>query len=164
MSFCVPFPNVNFVIGYKNERCLFQWWWILKPLVLNDNGDENGNDFNCKCGGPPAVDGISSWSNVPSRKMCPWHETNDKASGDDDEGAWTAVYQLNGCDKMCGMTYHQNPTLTKPCHSGAYRLIMSGGNCVVLSSAKIRTNERASSPYAPTISHQVRIWMVWLAI
>ena len=55
--------------------------------VLNDNNDENGNDFNCKCGQPPAVDGISSGSNVPSRKMCPWHETNDKASGDDDEGA-----------------------------------------------------------------------------
>ena len=28
--------------------------------ALNDNGDENGNDFNCKCGRPPAVDGISS--------------------------------------------------------------------------------------------------------
>ena len=109
--------------------------------ALNDNGDENGNDFNCKCGQPPAVDGISSWSNVPSRKMCPWHETNDKASGDDDEGAWTAVHLLNGCDNMCGITYRLKPTKTKPCRGGACRLIVSGDNSVVLSSAKIRTGE-----------------------
>ena len=40
---------------------------------------------------PPAVDGISSWSNVLSRTMCPSHEThaNDGAGADwddDDDG------------------------------------------------------------------------------
>ena len=140
--FCVPFPNVKLVNGYKKGNMNISMMVNLKAIkALNDNGDENGNDFNCKCGRPPAVDGISSWSNVPSRKMCPWHETNDKASGDDDEGAWTAVHLLNGCDKMCGITYHQKPTVTKPCHSGACRLIVSGDNSVVLSSAKIRTGE-----------------------
>ena len=137
--FVFHFQTLSFWMGTKKWTMYISM--VMNFKTINDNNDENGNDFNCKYGRPPAVDGISSWSNVPSRKMCPWHETNDKASGDDDEGAWTAVYQLNGCDKMCGMTYHQNPTLTKPCHSGACRLIVSGGNCVVLSSAKIRTGE-----------------------
>ena len=36
---------------------------------------------------PPAVDGISSWSNVLSRTMCPSHEThaNDGAGADWDD-------------------------------------------------------------------------------
>ena len=36
---------------------------------------------------PPAVDGISSWSNVLSRTMCPSHEThaNDGAAADWDD-------------------------------------------------------------------------------
>ena len=54
-------------------------------MCITLNGDENGNDFNCKYESPPAEDGISSWSNVLSRTMCSSHETHANDGGGDDK-------------------------------------------------------------------------------